>query len=229
MDLVRFFTKFQCWSCECGDLEELAEQKVSVAPLDFRFQRFPGARERRASESSQGPASEPASEIQTQPSPREKQRHELKQLMRRFATRGMDGVSIQLFDELSGSTCPGVYQIDDLLEYIRLTPEDTADSAPYAGPEHNAYIRQVVSVSSGAECAAHVEPGAWQRLTSEEQARLLVLVYHTQPHGSLPPVDCRKVCFLEDDESACQMFAICVRILRRYMEDARQSQTPRTI
>ena len=125
-------------------------------------------------------------------------------LMRRFATRGMDGVSIQLFDEqllckafvkacevsqfdpsplarLSGSTCPGVYQIDDLLEYIRLTPEDpvrsqssktrcrysqssaisapravsvpyqrnragplkdTADSAPYAGPEHNAYIRQ---------------------------------------------------------------------------------------
>ncbi|CAE7939540.1 unnamed protein product [Symbiodinium necroappetens] len=227
MDLVRFFTKFQCWSCECGDLGELAEQKapVSVAPLDFRFQRFPGDRERRASESSQGLASEPASEIQNpQQSPREKQRHELKQLMRRFATRGMDGVSIQLFDELSGSTCPGVYQIDDLLEYIRLTPEDTADSAPYAGPEHIAYIREVVSVSSGAECAAHVEPGAWQQLTSDEHARLLVLVYHTQPHGSLPPVDCRKVCFLEDDESACQMFAICVRILRRYMEDARQSQ-----
>ncbi|CAE7795292.1 unnamed protein product [Symbiodinium sp. CCMP2456] len=222
MDLVRFFTKFQCWSCECGDLEELGEQKaqVAVAPLDFRFQRFPGARERRASESSQGLASEPASESQIpQQSPREKQRHELKQLMRRFATRGMDGVSIQLFDELSGSTCPGVYQIDDLLEYIRLTPEDTADSAPYAGPEHNAYIRQVVSVSSGAECAAHVEPGAWQQLTSDEQARLLVLVYHTQPHGSLPPVDCRKVCFLEDDESTCQMFAICVRILRRYMEE----------
>ena len=99
---------------------------------------------------------------------------------------------------------------------------------------------EVVAVASGEECAVHVESGeaecqksgrnrseilqgAWNQLTSADQARLLVLVpglhglsgldvhvrpiplqnevpaevYHTQPHGSLPSVDCRKVCFLE--------------------------------
>ncbi|CAE7606299.1 unnamed protein product [Symbiodinium natans] len=225
MDLARLFTKIQCWSCQCGDSEDPVEQKVPVTAMEFRFHHFPDARERRYSESSQGGTSELASEThQNKLSPRELQRQELKQLMRKFATRGMDGVPIQLFDELSGSVRPGMYQIDDLLEYIRLAPEETADSAPYAGPEHIAYICQVVAVASGEECAVHVESGAWNQLTSADQARLLVLVYHTQPHGSLPSVDCRKVCFLESDAASCQMFAMCVRILRRYMEDARQSR-----
>ncbi|CAE7775159.1 unnamed protein product [Symbiodinium pilosum] len=219
MELVQLFNKFQCWSCQCGDMDDPVEQKVSVTAMEFRFQHFPGAKERRDSESSLG-ASELASETgKSKLSPREHQRHELKQLMRRFATRGMDSVSIQLFDELSGATSQGTYQVDDLLESIRFMPEDTADSSPYAGPEHSVNIGQVVAVASGAECAAYVESGAWGQLTAADQARLLVLVYHTQPHGSLPSVDCRKVCFMEDDEASGQMFAICVRILRRYMEE----------
>ena len=64
-------------------------------------------------------------------------------MMRLFAERGIQGVSVQLFDEFSGDLSPGSYQIDEKLRFIQFLTEDTCDSHAYSGPSQIAQIDKV--------------------------------------------------------------------------------------
>ncbi|CAK9026926.1 Uncharacterized protein SCF082_LOCUS17713 [Durusdinium trenchii] len=211
MALLSLFSHLQCWAC-CGDMEDEApdlQVPGQLLPKKMSFAR--GHRSTWAMDE----------RIETKPSAR---RQELKETMKLFATRGMQGVPVQLFDESSGSLHAGTYQIDDRLRSIHILPEDTADSSAYSRPSHTVMFSQILDVGTGKEVMSHVEPGAWTELSPLERDRLLVLVYNIETPESLSAVDCRKVFFLETDTESSKIFALCVRILRHYIEDIKQPE-----
>lgn len=237
MDLG-YFPKFQCWVCEEAD-DETSRQELKVSPSK-------PVRQRMASLFSpdmpiEGMASESMNESHTPdrppdqvgpqtplPSPRQQERQRLRDLMKVFAQRGMQGVPIHLADEVSGALVPASYHIDERLQSISFSAEESPTVRLSGSASHSSNIEQIVEIVQAQDASPHLELGAWDQLSDMERRRLLVLTYSIEPPGSIEPLEHRKVCFLEATEDESKNFVICIRILRRYFHDLRESR-PTTI
>eukprot|EP00434_Breviolum_minutum_P022499 symbB.v1.2.019853.t1/scaffold1603.1/size109661/6 len=217
--VLSLLTHLQCWAC-C-DLDERAELQVAGSELRLQQLNFTKsclvayscglggswATDERIGDERKG---------RTVASPKGTKRHELKEMMRIFANRSMQGVCVLLFDECAGTLLEGSYQMDDRLQTISF---DTTDSIAFGGPSQFIKIDQILDVVTSNEAIHHIEAGAWQQLRNVEIDRLVVVVYNRDVPESLSAVDCRKVCFLETDHESAKTFAKCIRILQRYFEE----------
>lgn len=238
LGINQYFAKFKCWVCEEAD-DETSQQELKVSPSK-------PVRQRLASPFSsdvpiEGMATDsmderyspdrPPSHVSLQTpltSPREHERQQLREMMKVFARRGMQGVPIHLADEFSGALVPASYHIDERLQSISFSAEESQTLRFSGSPSHSSKIEQIVEIVQAEEASPHLELGAWDQLSDMERRRLLVLTYSIEPPGSIEPLEHRKVCFLEASEDASKNFVICIRILRRYFHDLRVSQ-PRAI
>eukprot|EP00930_Biecheleria_cincta_P089440 TRINITY_DN78747_c0_g1_i1.p1 TRINITY_DN78747_c0_g1~~TRINITY_DN78747_c0_g1_i1.p1 ORF type:complete len:249 (+),score=53.32 TRINITY_DN78747_c0_g1_i1:53-799(+) len=242
LGIDQLFAKFRCWACQGGDEDVQKELRVpSDRPVRQQLQVTTALSSMEGSATLEGMASEAMEErssperppSQASPrtpllSPREHERQQLRELMKGFASRGMQGVPIHLVDEISGELIPASYRIDERLQCISFVAEESPTLRFSGSPSHSSTIEQVVEVVQADEASPHLELAAWGQLTEMERQRLLVLTYSIEPPASIEPLERRKVCFLEASEEESRHFATCMRILRRYFQDVRASK-PRTI
>eukprot|EP00933_Yihiella_yeosuensis_P052523 TRINITY_DN50619_c0_g1_i1.p1 TRINITY_DN50619_c0_g1~~TRINITY_DN50619_c0_g1_i1.p1 ORF type:complete len:244 (-),score=49.85 TRINITY_DN50619_c0_g1_i1:125-856(-) len=236
--LITTLTGFKCWTCE-DDSKEEAKQELKIAEKPIRNSSMPSSKldegtslnfdekqEDVVDEVHESPARSKGPPLSAREL-REQERDRLRKLMKDFANRGMQGVPVKILNEGSESLEDGLYRIDDRLTGITFM-NDLSPNRSGGGSSHTVLVEQVVEVSYAQDVALHLATGSWESLSKSEQQRLLVLSYSIDPPGSPPPLETRKVLFLEKDEADAKMFLTCVRILRRYFKDVKMA-SPRSI
>lgn len=183
---------WHCWVCQDAHVDSSLEVEVQSAKGDF-----------------QKPLAPPLA------SPRDQERSRLRELVKTFVHRGMEGVFCELVDE-TGSTRSGMYHIDERLNSVtfELVEDNVGPRAKHVVP-----FCQVSEVLRPEDGEAPFS-GALKTLNAEQRKKLLKVVYHTEHMAK------RHVCFLEATNSDRQRFMTCVRILRRYMDEQSDQLMP---
>jgi len=207
---------WRCWVCQGGEFDE-SQQEVKVPQiknggLTYAAPNIPVTSPRGNSflGRSDGGRSPRSSSLQE-----EEERARLRELMKIFVTRGMQGVECELLDEASGTLRLSAYRIDERLRSLAFQPSGPSqgENDGRSADRHIVKFAEVSEVLRTPDADTRL-PEASLRVLSEEQRRRLVVLIHG-PEWDKP----RHVAFLEASEQDRQKFLTCVRILRRYMDE----------
>lgn len=213
----------RCWVCQGGEFDEDG-QEVRVKKPGAGAAGDPPPRPSSLlvaqSAYAKTPSSaEPSMEQTPSRSPDDKvdkdqERQRLRELMKEFANRGMQGVRVELLNNAADSLRPGCYHLDEKLEGLTITPVDD----PSAGSQAILFMH-VIQVLRAVDVEPLQQAGfsgeTLQALSVDQRNRLLVIVYNETED----PDNQRVTCFLEASAADRKRFVTCVRILRQYIAE----------
>eukprot|EP00747_Dinoflagellata_sp_TGD_P168267 gnl/TRDRNA2_/TRDRNA2_194241_c0_seq1.p1 gnl/TRDRNA2_/TRDRNA2_194241_c0~~gnl/TRDRNA2_/TRDRNA2_194241_c0_seq1.p1 ORF type:complete len:240 (+),score=39.66 gnl/TRDRNA2_/TRDRNA2_194241_c0_seq1:87-806(+) len=232
---------WRCWVCQ-DSMGDERQNEVSVTPLQAAHQGMSPSSKvawdlSPTADTAGGPRVDNGMPVDGRPlpsggpqmSPRDPERARLREVMKSFVNRGQQGVPIELVDETLGSVKRGTYHIDERLQKIILK-EEGADPPGIGGctgdneclPDgsgrssaHVVMLSRLIDVLRPEDGDTSFPPGAMMELSEDQKKRLVMVQYSTEAQDKC------QVLFLEATPVDRQRFLMCVRILRRYMEEQR--------